>query len=189
MDTGLRYVDDLGSWDLPRAEELESRLLEELTTNMRVRLLRPEILGEELYAVLFARLREIAAVVVNETISYWVKGLADGNDGASPELCVEFPYLQHESVEPLVVDYCVDNQDGTRTRLHRIDLSTALTDCVDRMEYRGREVSKITKAMATELRALAQQLEAQGVLLLEQQQFGDDGPSTVWQQFAIVAKR
>jgi hypothetical protein len=116
MDTTPRYVTDLGSWDLLRTEALEGRLLDELITKTRGKVLRPDVLGEELYSVFFDRLREIAGIVVNETIEYWLKGLTDGNDGAYPELCVEFPYLQHnESVDALTMDYCVDNQDGTRT--------------------------------------------------------------------------
>lgn len=160
MNTKPRYVTDLRRWDLPRAEELEYRLLEELTPNMRVRLLRPELLGEELYAVFLARLRDIAGVVVNETIEYWLKGLTDGLNGEYPELCVEFPYLQHnDSVAALTIDYCVDNQDGTRTRLHRIELSATLAQLVEKIHERTGVVHKSTRIIAAELRALAEQLE------------------------------
>lgn len=100
-------------------------------------------------------------MVVNEAIEYWLKGLTDGQDGEYPELCVEFPYLQHnESVDALTMDYCVDNQDGTRTRLHRIDLRTALTGLVERMHASGVERTLAKIVVAAELRALAQQLES-----------------------------
>jgi hypothetical protein len=155
MGTTSYYVTDLGSWDLPCTEALEKRLLDELVTKTRGKALRPDVLGEELYGVFLARLRAIAGAVVNETIDYWLKGLADGNDGANPELCVEFPYLQHnESVDALTMDYCVHNQDGTRTRLHRIDMRTALTQLLDDGVDRRQ-----AKVVAGELRALARQLE------------------------------
>jgi hypothetical protein len=162
MDTTSRYVTDLGSWELPRTDAFEERLLDELITKTRAEVLRPEVLGEELYSVFLDRLREIAGVVVNETIEYWLKGLTDGRDGAYPELCVEFPYLQHnDRVDALTMDYCVDNQDGTRTRLHRTNLRTALTGFVERMhEGTGAERTLVKVVVAAELRALAQQLES-----------------------------
>ena len=155
MGTTPRYVTDLGSWDLLRTEALEGRLLDELIAKTRGKVLRPDVLGEELYGVFLDRLRQIAGVTVNETIEYWLKGLTDGNDGRYPELCVEFPYLQHnESVDALTMDYCVDNQDGTRTRLHRIDMRTTLTQLMDDGVERRQ-----AKVVAAQLRALAQQLE------------------------------
>jgi hypothetical protein len=162
MGMTSRYVTELGSWDLLRVEELEGRLLDELITKTRPEVLSPEVLGEELYGVFLARLREIAGVVVNETIEYWLKGLTDGHNGRYPELCLEFPYLQHnERVDALTIDYCVDNQDGTRTRLHRIDLRTALTGIVERIhEDTGVELTLAKVVVAAELRALAQQLES-----------------------------
>lgn len=162
MGTTSRYVTDLGSWELPRTDAFEERLLDELITKTRAEVLRPEVLGEELYGVFLDRLRKIAGVVVNETIEYWLKGLTDGRDGEYPELCVEFPYLQHnESVDALTMDYCVDNQDGTRTRLLRTDLRTALTRLVETMDEGtgvARTLAKVV--MAAELRALAQQVES-----------------------------
>lgn len=161
MDTTSRYVTDLGSWELPSTDSFEERLLDELISKIRAEVLRPEVLGEELYRIFLDRLREIAGVVVNEAIEYWLKGLTDGQDGEYPELCVEFPYLQHnESVDALTMDYCVDNQDGTRTRLHRIDLRTALTGLVERMHASGVERTLAKIVVAAELRALAQQLES-----------------------------
>jgi hypothetical protein len=164
MGTTSRYVTDLKNWDLLRVEALEGRLLDELITKTHGKDLRPEVLGEELYSVFFDRLREIAGVVVNETIEYWLMGLTDGNDGRYPELCVEFPYLQHnESVDALTMDYCVDNHDGTRTRLHRTDLRTALTGLVERMHDEIGVKRMLRKVVvAAELRALAQQLESTG---------------------------
>jgi hypothetical protein len=162
MGTTSRYVTDLISWNLPRVEALEERLLEELITKTRGKALRPEVLGEELYSAFLDRLREIAGVVVNETIEYWLKGLTDGLDGTFPELCVEFPYLQHkESVDALTMDYCVDNQDGTRTRLNRTNMRTALTRLMER-NHEGTSVERrLAKVVGAELRALAQQLEGQ----------------------------
>jgi hypothetical protein len=163
MGTTARYVTDLRNWDLLRAEGLEHRLLKELITKTRGKALRRDVLGEELYSVFLDRLRDIAAVVVNETIEYWLRGLTDGNDGAYPELCVEFPYLQHnERVDALTMDYCVDNQDGTRTRLLRTDMRTALMGLVERMHDEGTDVEPmLTKVVvAAELRALAEQLES-----------------------------
>ena len=160
MDTTSRYVTDLGDWDLPRAEELEFQLLQELIAKTQASALTAEILGEELYAVFFDGLRKIAGAVVNETIEYWLKGFTNGGDGKLPELCIEFPYLLHnEDVGALTLDYCVDNQDGTRTRLHRMDLPTALIECLERIEGRAGVTHKAPSVMAAALRSLAQQLE------------------------------
>lgn len=160
MDLSPRYVTDLPSWELPRADEFEVRLLKELTASTRASALTPEILGEELYAVFLNRLREIAGVVVNETIEYWLRGLTNGLNGKHPELCVEFPYVLHnENVSALTMDYCVDNQDGTRTRLLRTDLPSALTEYLKRIQ-RGTYVGHTTSTViAAELRALAQQID------------------------------
>lgn len=50
----------------------------------------------------------------------------------------EFPYLQHdESVDALTMDYCVANQDGTRMRLLRTNMRTALTELLERMDVDG----------------------------------------------------
>jgi hypothetical protein len=81
MDLSPRYVTDLPSWELPRADEFEVRLLEELIASTRASTLKPETLGEELYAVFLDRLREIAGVVINETIEYWLKGFTNGLNG------------------------------------------------------------------------------------------------------------
>lgn len=69
------------------------------------------------------------------------------------------PYLLHnESVDALTMDYCVDNQDGTRTRLHRINLANALLEYLEKAQDRA-GAHKAPRVIATELRALAQQLE------------------------------
>jgi len=161
MDTPSRYVTDLRSWELPRAQALEDQLLEELITKTRGKALTPDVLGEELYGTFLDRLRDISSAVVNETIEYWLKGLTDGLNGSRPELCMEFPYLQRaESIDALTIDYCVDNQDGTRTRLHRISMRTALVRNVDRIcEHAGVE-RRLTRVIAAELRALAHELES-----------------------------
>ncbi|WP_129646406.1 hypothetical protein [Peristeroidobacter agariperforans] len=126
-DGPSRYVTDLSGWELPRTQALEDQLLEELVTKTRGRAPTPEVLREELYGVFLSHLREIAGAAVDETIEYWLKGLAEGFNGTYPELCVEFSYLQHdECVDALTIDYCVDNQDGTRTRLHCTNVRTAM---------------------------------------------------------------
>lgn len=111
-----QYVTALKEWELPRLNDLEDKLLDDLVAKAPARYLNRERLGEELYGWFLDRLRELVQPAVNETIEYWLKGLADGNDGDSPQLCIEFPFLQRlENVEALTVAYCVDNQDGTRT--------------------------------------------------------------------------
>jgi len=160
MGTPSRYVTDLRGWELPRADELELQLLDELIKKTRGKALTPEVLGEELYGVFIDRLRVIAGAYVNETIEYWLKGLGNAAVASHSELCAEFPYLnQEESVDALTVDYCVDNEDGTRTRLNRINLGTALIDRIERThEYTAVE-RRLVRTVVTELRGLAQALE------------------------------
>jgi len=88
MGTPSRYVTDLRGWELPRADELELQLLDELIKKTRGKALTPGVLGEELYSVFIDRLRVIAGASVNEAIEYWLKGLGNGSH---PELCAEFP--------------------------------------------------------------------------------------------------
>lgn len=74
MDTTSRYVTDLGSWELPSTDSFEERLLDELISKIRAEVLRPEVLGEELYRIFLDRLREIAGVVVTRRSSIGSRG-------------------------------------------------------------------------------------------------------------------
>jgi hypothetical protein len=125
-----KYVRDLKGWELPRLEDLEIKLVDELT-----------------------------GTVVNETIEYWLRGLADGNDGRFPELSVEFPYLErNESTDALTVAYCVDNEDGTRTEPNRATLERVLMRVVENDPAREHMKQRV-KVVASELRVLAAKLE------------------------------
>lgn len=153
-----KYVGDLKTWELPRLDDLESKMVEELAIEARAIYGDRVRFGEELYRRLRDRLRELAATAVNEVIEYWLKGLADGNDGQFPELCVEFPYLEREeNADALALAYCVDNDDGTRTELNRTTLEAALTRLLE--NPRAALPVERTKVVAAELRALAARLE------------------------------
>ena len=153
-----KYVGDLKTWELPRLDDLESKMVEELAIEARAIYGDRVRFGEELYRGLRDRLRELAATAVNEVIEYWLKGLADGNDGQFPELCVEFPYLEREeNADALTLAYCVDNDDGTRTELNRTTLEAALTRLLE--NPRAALPMERTKVVAAELRALAARLE------------------------------
>jgi hypothetical protein len=106
----------------------EIKLVDDLmAAKPRVTYFDREHLGEELHAQFLDRLRELAGTAVIETIDYWMKSLADGNDGEFPEFCFEFPYPQRcEDIDALTVAYCVDNEDGTRTELNRVTLERVL---------------------------------------------------------------
>jgi hypothetical protein len=159
MNKTPTYVADLEDWELPRAQALEDELFKQLISNARGQLLNRELLGEELYGVLFKRLREIAGVLVNETIEYWLKGLTDGNNGAYPELCLELPNLERdENVDALTVDYCVENHGGTRTRLNRVNLGMMLVQRVEQAHARGRVEGRRITVLVSEVRALAERL-------------------------------
>jgi hypothetical protein len=80
--------------------------------------------------------------MVNETIEYWLRGLADGNDGRFPELSVEFPYLERdEEVDALTVAYVIANEDGTRTELLRTTLGQVLERALGEEESPGHGLS------------------------------------------------
>ncbi len=153
-----KYVEDLKAWDLPRLEELERKLVDELAGKVRTMYFDRDLFAEEFYPVFLDRLRELAGTAVFETIDYWMKGLADGNDGEFPELCFEFPHLQrYEDVDALTVAYCVENGDGSRTELNRVTLDGVLIPLLEndppaRMRRRAR-------ATVTKLRDLAEKLE------------------------------
>lgn len=155
-----RYVRDLVAWQLPRLEDLEDRIVEELATEARGILVKRAGFEEELYSLLLNRLRELAGTAVNETIEYWLKGLADGNDGQFPECSVEFPYLErNENTNSLTLAYCVDNEDGTRTELNRVTLERALMRAVEAQSAPGDATARL-KVVACELRVLAARLES-----------------------------
>jgi hypothetical protein len=153
-----KSVIDLKEWELPLLETLEDDLVKELAGKKLVVYLDEDALGEQLQKQLFDRVRELAAVAVNETITYWLQGLAAGAD--VPELCIEFPYLQgDENAPPLTAAYSVSGEDESRTELHRIDLGAAL------LLHWGDEPRSLTqqrraKVMGAALRELAGRIEA-----------------------------
>jgi hypothetical protein len=154
-----KYVRDLKAWELPRLDDLEDKVLDELADKARGIYFDRDRFGEEFHAVFMDRLRDLVGTAVGETIEYWVKGLVDGNNGRFPELCVEFPYLErNENIDALTVAYCVDNEDGTRTELTRATLERSLMRMLED-EATTELVSRI-KVVACELKALAQKLEA-----------------------------
>jgi len=154
-----KYVRDLKAWELLRLEDCELELLDEFAAKARVMYFDRALFAEELYEVFLDRLRDLMEKGVNETIEYWLKGLADGNDGQFPEFCLEFPYLQrNENVDALTLAYCVDNEDGTRTELNRMSLRTALQQLVDN-ECATEDLQLRAKVVVQELRDLADIIE------------------------------
>ena len=154
-----KYVRDLKAWELPRLEDLEAKLVDELAVRASDLFGDREGFEERLRTLFFDPLREMAGAAVNEIIEYWLKGLADGNDGQFPEFCVEFPYLErNENTESLTLAYCVDNEDGTRTELNRVTLERALMRVVEESVAPAADASRL-KVMACELRALAARLD------------------------------
>jgi len=155
-----KFVRNLVAWELLRTEELESAIVDELTGKARALYFDRELFAEEFYVVFLDRLRELAAAAVNETIEYWAKGLADGNDGKYPELCVELPYLERaEAVNPLTMAYCVDNEDGTRTELLRVTLGSVVNHLLEgEGPWKSRKHG--LQLVAAELKAPAQELES-----------------------------
>lgn len=155
----VKYVRDLRLWELPRLEEIENKLIDELTTEARRFLAKRKGSEREIYALCVDRFRELAATAVNEVIEYWLKGLVDGNDGEFPEVCVEFPYLERdENTEALTLAYCVDNEDGTRTELNRATLEAALIRLLEK-QATAEETIRRAKVVACELRTLAAKIE------------------------------
>jgi len=154
-----KYVRDLKAWELPRLDDLESEMVEALAIEARAIYGDRVRFGDELYRKLRERLRELTETAVNEVIEYWLKGLADGNDGRFPELCVEFPYLERdENTDALTLAYCVDNEDGTRTELNRTTLEAALLRLADHPSVRL--PAERAQVVAAELRSLAARLES-----------------------------
>jgi hypothetical protein len=151
-----KYVQDLKAWDLPRLEDLEERVEAEFAGRARVIFLERGEPEGQLHRLFLDRLREMAGVAVNETIEYWVKGLADGNNGQCPELCVELPYLERgENTEALTLAYRVDNEDGTRAELNRVTLQRVMERLLDGEVGTSSQL----RVVAAELRALAEKVE------------------------------
>jgi hypothetical protein len=160
-----KYVRDLKAWDLPRLEDLEAKLVDELAVRASDLFGDREGFEERLHTLFFDPLREMAGAAVNEIIEYWLKGLADGNDGQFPEFCVEFPYLErNENTDSLTLAYCVDNEDGTRTELNRVTLERVLMRVTEERAATATGRSHL-KVMACELRALAARLDETGAQL------------------------
>jgi len=155
-----RYLVNLLEWDLPRLENLEWRLVERLAESVRVRRLGAESLEDVIRDVLHDSLVELVESATNETLEYWLKGLGDGNNGRWPELCVEFPYLEHgEPSEPLTMVYSVDNGDGTRIELNRTTLEAVVSRFFDGRDLSARRPSR-AKMVVFALRRLADKLDA-----------------------------
>jgi len=154
-----KYVHDLRLWELPRLEEVENKLVDDLAREARVLLAKRGGSREKIYALCVDRFRELAATAVNEVIEYWLKGLVDGNDGEFPEVCVEFPYLERdENTEALTVAYCVDNEDGTRTELNRATLEAVLMRLLEN-QVTPEQTTRRAKVVVSELRTLAAKIE------------------------------
>jgi len=129
------------------------------------------VFGERVHELIFDRVRELAETAVNETILYWLMGLADGSDGDwnHPEICVEFPFLlAAERVEPLTMTYSVTSQDATRSELNRIDLHKALMRSLedsaisDGVKARAKVVADSLRGMADYLEQMAAKMPADG---------------------------
>lgn len=159
MNAGRRpYVLNLPGWELPRVDDLEYALVEELAA--KARRVAPGSLKDAFHDLLHERLVSLVESAVNETIEYWLKGLGDGNNGRWPELCVELPYLERgEIANPLTLSYCVDNCDDTRTELNRTTLDAVIARFSEAVDLPARIPGR-AKVMAAKLRELAQTLEA-----------------------------
>jgi hypothetical protein len=157
---GRPYVLNLPDWELPRLDDLEYTLVEELAAKARWVGLGSGSLKDAFYELLHDRLRQLAESAVGEVIEYWLKGLGDGNNGRWPELCVELPYLEHgEITEPLTLTYSVDNADDTRTELNRTTLEAVMSRFFDNDDQPARIPGR-ARIVAAKLRELAQKLEA-----------------------------
>ena len=153
-----KFVVDIKGWELPVLDALEENLVKEISRKRLAIYLDEETLGEQLYKLLFDRVRQLAATAVNETITYWLQGLADGN-GEYPELCAEFPYLRgDDTVAPLTVAYVVGSEDGSRTEIIRIDLSEALMQLMEN-ETKSVQEGPRAKVVVAALRELADRFE------------------------------
>ncbi len=156
--TGRRYVEDLRTWDLPRLEDLEEAVTREFASRARLVFLNSTgTSGSSLQELFLGQLREMARAAVNEILEYWLRGLADGHNGAFPELCLELPYVERrENCDPLTLSYCVDNDDGSRVELNRVPLSQVLDRILD--EVSPTDPARM-ESIARSLRSLAQVAE------------------------------
>jgi hypothetical protein len=158
--TRVTYINDLKGWELPRSEDLEDQLLDELIAKARIPYFDRDRLGDEFQHRLIDGLRELVQSMVNETLEYWLKGLADGWDGQFEEVAVEFPYLERdENVDPLTVTYVVANEDGTRTELLRTTLGQVLDRCFESENSTAADRKPRARVIAAELRALAAKID------------------------------
>ena len=160
MNTEQRpFVLNLPDWELPHLQDQEWPVIDALDAEVRAAGTRSESLKDGFYEILHRRLIPLVESGVNETIEYWLQGLGDGNEGRWPELCVEFPYLEHgESTEPLTLTYCFDNADQTRTELNRTTLEDVLARFLDEATLPA-QLPDRAKVVAAKLRELAQKLE------------------------------
>jgi hypothetical protein len=156
--TGTRYVTNLKEWELPRFTDLVEDLVEQLLRQVPQGLKR-DALADETYDWLEPPIRELAQTAANETIEYWFKGLADGNNGRHPELCADLPFLEGDGeVDALTLVYAVDNEDGTRAELVRTTLPAAIDKYLDQVP-KSDQLKQRSRVLAAELRALAERIE------------------------------
>jgi hypothetical protein len=154
-----RYVLNLPEWELPRLDDLEFALVEELAAKARWIGLGSGSLKSAFYKLLHDRLRQLVESGVQEVVEYWLKGLGDGNNGSWPEPCVELPYLEHgEIIDPLTLAYCVDNGDETRTELNRATLEAVMFRYLEAVDLPARIPGR-ARVVAGRLRDLTQKLE------------------------------
>jgi hypothetical protein len=154
-----KHIQNLFAWELPKADRLQARLVTELAAQKLAIYLDEETLGEQLYGILFKRIREIAHTTVNETITYWLENAVGGGIDY-PEMGVEFPYLERndDTIDPLTVSYFVESDNGTRAEIKRVDLREALMQSVGLHRHEAPVPARV-KSVATQLRDLAESLE------------------------------
>lgn len=149
-------VGDLSEWELPALEKEMEKLVDSIRMRKITVALDDETLGEALYARLFDRILKLGQTAANEAITGWMQGVADGK----PDLCVDMPYLRgDQTARPLSVAYSVGACDGSRLELHRADLAEVFEGVAGELES-GASTMKRVAAVATGLRQLADQLEA-----------------------------
>src|ERR1700722_2787616 len=154
-----KYISQLQEWELPRLDDRVYDLVNEIAANATVRYFDREVLGDKFYDLFLDRICELAQRGANEAIEYWLKGLADGNNGRFPAMCVEFPFVERrEPIDPLSIAYCVDNEDGSRTELLRVPLAKVLERILEENEASADLLFR-RRAVAASLRKLAKTLE------------------------------
>jgi len=154
-----KYITRLPEWELPRLEDRAYDLVNEIATNATIRYFGREALGDKFYELFLDRICELAQLGANEAIEYWLKGLADGNNGRFPAMCVELPFLERrEPIDPLSIAYCVDNEDGSRTELLRVPLAKVLDRALQE-NGASADLCLRRRAVVASLRKLARTLE------------------------------